>query len=293
MKKIIVILVSIAMLSCFAACSAANTSSEAETIPSETVVATETRLVPIEDVEEQLHFPAAPEENVLEEYLQEVIARRESGNNFIREDERTFYQTEGYYIRNAEEGYVSSYDEMWDETTNYYFPIVWEVDGISTLFYTSEHGYVRDEEGNFYGSLHGSPEETLIAGYPLCAIEYEEETGTINVWAFGECVETHYVPEGAVYAGTSYWEGHLFRAGTDVYAFSFSEDQQSVQIIAHGVAMVLDSDYDATSDGWSQPLFLMTDGTVRFYWSLEEPLDSSNNLEEIEVEGGAYGGYRD
>lgn len=81
-------------------------------------------------------------------------------------------------------------------------------------------------------------------------------------------ITTFYIGD-AKYCGWSYWCGLIFRDGSNVFAIKCDAKKR---LIAENVALVIDSDYRATSDAWSQPLFLMTDGSVKVYigWNNED-----------------------
>lgn len=116
------------------------------------------------------------------------------------------------------------------------------------------------------------------------AVAYNSATGKVSFWSFEELQNEYTVPEWAVYEGLSYWEGDIFHKDGDVYSLrgqgSHMPDD-SVNVIAHNVQEVLDANYDATQDDFSQPLFLMEDGSKKFYTSYygkELPTDDVSHL---------------
>lgn len=118
------------------------------------------------------------------------------------------------------------------------------------------------------------------------AVVYDSSDGNVSFWSFGELQNEYTVPEGAVYEGLSYWEGDIFHKEGDVYSLrgegSHMPDD-SVTVIAHNVKEVLDTDYDATMDDFSQPLFLMEDGSKKFYTSYygkDLPTDDASHLKQ-------------
>ena len=73
-----------------------------------------------------------------------------------------------------------------------------------------------------------------------------------------------------------------YGCGTNIY---------EVRVIAHDVEFVISADYEAHDPSeFSQPLFLMKDGTVKcyctFYSKEGTPVDDEANLIDIRFEGG-------
>lgn len=100
-----------------------------------------------------------------------------------------------------------------------------------------------------------------------------------------------FVPEGATYTGYSFWEGAIFRVGSDVYVvsnFQYKAQNNGVHVIAHKVKEVIIADYYLNDEAYSNPLFLMEDGSIKAYSSLEGggELDDESRLVTPEVEGG-------
>ena len=79
--------------------------------------------------------------------------------------------------------------------------------------------------------------------------------------------------------------------GNDVYAirnFQYNAQNNSVHVIAHKVKEVIIADYYLNDEEYSNLLFLMEDGTIKAYSSLEGggELDDESRLVPPEVEGG-------
>ena len=127
---------------------------------------------------------------------------------------------------------------------------------------------------------HSSASDTYRVGDQLIQYELGEITHEVTLY------------KDAIYGGHSFWCGYLFRTGNEVYAINLDgytqtlgdvEKEISPVLIASGVKMILSPDYALTSDAWSQPLFLMEDGSVKAYCEWED------NLVAPYYEGG-YGG---
>ena len=212
---------------------------------------------------------------------------------------------------------VNSYSSFYNEISEYCFPILYRVNDSVILVYTSDDSdsvYVVDPNSvldlntNCLESLHYEVEdfekEEIIYASLYCKVVYCQETGDISIYRFGETVETAKVPSGSVYAGTSFWVGSIFRSGSDVYAFrgpgsTFAEKDiehkydsyGDVSCIAHGVRYVIKADYKLGSDPWSQPLFLMEDGTLKAYVAFSDTEDAAVDSPEHLVEPYYEGGY--
>ena len=131
---------------------------------------------------------------------------------------------------------------------------------------------------DFIGYLH-DPYERPKDAIPVTSTEnyqvlFSSSEAAITVYQFGEPVETHDIPENSVYCGHSFFEGYIFRSGTDVYCISLFANQEAF-CIAHDVQYVIDSEYFYSSDRWCQPIFLMTDGTLKVY------ISSTRIMEEL------------
>ena len=89
-------------------------------------------------------------------------------------------------------------------------------------------------------------------------------------YSFGDIIGRITIDSEAIYCGISEMTGFIFRKGDTVYSVDFDLTEQKT--IATGVKFVIDTDYAHNSDGWSQPLFLMEDGSVKAYIRWEEEL---------------------
>ena len=118
-------------------------------------------------------------------------------------------------------------------------------------------------------------------------ITYNSESCIAQKWEFGKAVVSTQLPKGAAYCGYSAFEGFIFRSGSDVYSLKDNDGKPTV--IAHNVKYVIDTEYRCGSDPWSQPLFLMEDGTIKVYISWEgdmnAPADDECHLVEPYHEG--------
>ncbi len=236
---------------------------------------------------------------ILAYYRQEVSRRQEEGDeNFVTEAEEEWLNKNGYEITNSTDGVIYKYSPSFHEGSYYYFPIVIFSAKENRLVYTIETGSIHitpSYSGNVVGGLNLSYNELEQMGFPTIVEEYVTETivhtGTeFQVYRFGNLVET--LPVDGVFCGHSFWEGYLFRDGTDVYSVEWdrNEGHYFKEVIAHDVKYVVEANYRLSSDNWSQPLFLMTDGSLKAYTSLGngDTPDSLQNLMEPPFEGGYH-----
>lgn len=313
MKKIfLLILAIIVCLSCLAGCGNAQHAESENT--TETTINIDGNEEESAAVETFLMAIDATDENVVT-YRDEVIRRLEVVNkdenaSFLTEEERLFLEKEGYHV-SYNGVYLDDFDASYSELSEYICPILYKTEENDVhLWYVDEYGNVRAEAitgdlstGDSYeylGNIHYTGEsdsEEIVEKTDWYTTVYNESTGTLSFWEFGKLGCEYKVPEKAIYAGLSYWEGYIFRSGTDIYAVygygSYSQDENesdNVRVIAHNVKFVIDASYKMGSDDWSQPLFLMEDGTVKGYcrWRGDEgaPSDDTSYLYEIPYEGG-------
>lgn len=301
MKKIFFVFILTLLLigGIFAGCSASNNS---ETTPTATPVATE----PQEEIEE-IDFSKFPEfdtstrKDALEVYRKEVKSRLENleeNASFFTEAEWEAISTS--YEWQAEEVYknqnsITTFDKLYESVSEYFFPVVFRDGNSLVLCYTYEdgtvllrrlHGYWNNS--NYVGELHydsDSYEESVISSDFTETVTYNQETGKVTVWNFQEEINSYTLPKGAVYCGLSFFEGYIFRSGTDVYALRRAAETPVV-CIAHNVQYVIDASYSFGSDPWSQPLLQMTDGSLKVYLGWGEASDSPDCLQELRYEGG-------
>ena len=313
-KKIIAAIITIIIcMSMLTACGKKGEVANVTPPTDPTTLSTEATIPAKEEVPEEV-FPLAPlEEDALSVYRKEVakraeVIRQDEDASFITEEEREFLIQNGY-----NPGYagtrVSYYDDWYDEVSRYYYPVLYRDSQGVMMYYTNEYGNVRSEtvtgsyRDDYFDSLHHNgitENEEEIIGAEGYALTYSPKTGKITMWDMGEVVREHFVPEESVYVGHSAWEGYLFRSGTDVYAvrefgtYLDNDTDWGAEVIAHNVQEVILADYYLSSDPWSQPLFLMTDGTIKAYcrWEGESdvPVDDEAHLVDIRHEGG-YGKY--
>lgn len=201
---------------------------------------------------------------------------------------------EWVYLKSQIDG-ISSYDIfIMDGDYKYYYPVVFNDDGNIVLWYTDGNGTVitkwdEKHSTNYVGSLHFSGDDKGIEevyNTQDVTITYIATEGIIEKWEYGKVVASTIIPDESVFCGISRFEGLIFRAGTDVYAIK--EDGKPT-VIAHDVKYVIDAEYRCGSDPWSQPLFLMTDGTLKVYINWEgdrdAPIDDESHLVEPYHEG--------
>lgn len=254
-----------------------------------------------------LSVPAEGKE--IESYRAEVHRRlaemnKDENADFVTEAEEIYLEENGYNIP-GKGMQLDRYDTMYAELSTYYFPIMYKTDrsvqlwcmstGGQLYIYAIEgklsDGFSSDYLGNANYTVVG--EEEIVRNFEDVAVVYDAKTGNVSFWSLGEKLSEHKVPENSVYTGFSYWEGYIFRSGTDVYAVRdygvYSNEEKETVVIAHNVKLVIDASYAMGSDDWSQPLFLMTDGSIKGYctWRGEKgaPADDESYLYEIPHEG--------
>ena len=187
-----------------------------------------------------------------------------------------------------------------------YYPVLYRYDEDLYLWATTKNGDIKvinlsNRDYDYIGCLHHTlvEGETLLRNSLKEKITYTPNDGAIHVWEFNKEIKSFKVPEDSVYCGLSFWEGYIFRSGSDVYALRFKTtnyESNYVVCIAHSVKTVVTADYALSSDPWSQPLFLMEDGTLKAYvgWNKEDGMkeDDPSLLVEPQYEGGYYKGYQ-
>lgn len=296
-KSVKAFIASLAVLLCGCNKSTSTTDTIAEEIPQETEVAEEAEATEEAESASVYHFYQLNEDDdeIINFYRFEVSKRQKSDADFITQDEESWYEENGYSVTNKEDGVVYLYKEVYREEEYYFYPVLVYINGKEAMIYTDEKGSVHAEH-HWVDDLHLTYAEKTALGEvevmsegPDQTMVYIPEKG-IQVYQFGKLVES--LPINGVYAGKSFWVGYIFRDGTDVYAVTWDEEQGSYQskVIAHGVKYVIDADYDLASDPWSQPLFLMEDGSIKAYldYNNKEVPDSPDNLVDPMYEGGYY-----
>lgn len=238
----------------------------------------------------------------------------------VRDHEWTYW-TYGYYLEKEEYDYlekmgfevcyfnskqIRKYERFEGFLRDLYYPIIFESENGIELWYTTNsgqvfaealegklsNGYVHDGIGDANHTL--SETETSLRKCMEYDIVYDCTEGTVSVWELGVKIREHIVPKNSIYGGFSRNEGFIFRKGSDVYAvrdYGCGTDEYEVRVIAHDVDFVIMSNYTADDPSeFSQPLFLMNDGTVKcyctFYSDEGTPTDHVDNLIDIRFEGG-------
>ena len=241
--------------------------------------------------------PFNMEKSEIREMYLKLYEEKSASENFITDVEAKTYEECNLYIRNREKGYVTSYNVSFNETRNYYYPIVLPDTDEVVIAYTNEYGGLclynaLKDSHDYCGSIH-IPEDTdfidVCANY---SVVYTNNS--VQIWEFGKLVAETTVPEGAIYTGFSYWEGYIFRNGGDVYSVQLKEENEKPLLlcepIAHNVKEVILTDYKLNSDAWAQPLFLMEDGSIKAYcvWNgdSEAPRNDACHLTSPQHEGG-------
>lgn len=237
------------------------------------------------------------DESEIRDLYLKLYAEKSKDENFISDVEAKTYEECNFYIRNREDGFISSYNATYNVNREYYYPIVLPDTDEVVIAYTDEFGklciYNASQDSHDYFSNIHVPESTeIIDNCPnYCIVRTDN---SVQIWKFGTLMSETKVPANSVYTGLSYWEGYIFRNGGDVYSVQIKDnDKQSeltCEAIAHGVKEVISTEYKLNSDAWSQPLFLMNDGSIKAYceWNGDEdsPRDDVSHLSAPQYEGG-------
>lgn len=230
-------------------------------------------------------------------YREDVKSRLQEldeGSNFSTDSEWNVIKS--LSIRNlklAGNSIVSFSDSYSEE---YFYPIVYKNGDSLVLWYTNENGTVIAEElterlssTNYIGNLH-CDEDTESTQYVYnthsLVVTFNSDSCIAIKWVLGKAEAAAQLPKGTVYCGFSNFEGLIFRHGSDVYSL---KESGNPTVIAHNVQYVIDAEYHCGSDPWSQPLFLMEDGSLKVYISWEgdkdSPVDDESHLVEPYHEG--------
>lgn len=191
---------------------------------------------------------------------------------------------------------AKEFDKEFSESDTYN-PVVFNHCGELILWYTTTNGrictktvYPIAEIGEHYLDWNinypSDITDEIIYSSTDFAYTYESEKGEIKRWELGKELSSYMVPPESVYCGKSNFEGYLFRSGTDVYAF---REDFTIDCIAHNVEYVISATYRYGSDPCSQPLFQMTDGSIKAYisWEADEgaSVDHESHLHSPKIEG--------
>lgn len=301
MKKFIAMIMTLLlMMATLVACGNTPSTDPSTSNPIETTMATEpSSTAPSTDDPSEDKIPSSfstlpSAENLIETYQMEVKYRLSREEYFTIEEREYLAKHEYDY------GYRCIREYANGALYTYAYPVVYRVEDDIVIAY-SRAGILsfegEYEVTNNLWKIYGSPsvhtsqltEEEKEIAEERGSVAYNSTSGSVSFWEFGELVATHTVPAGAVYAGVSDWEGYIFRAGSEVYAVALEGSRK----IADGVSVVILADYYAGSDDWSQPLFLMQDGSLKVYCSWygdrEAPADDPCHLQDICYEGGYRG----
>ncbi len=263
-----------------------------------------------ENLHEEFHFKRVPSDAEADSaYYHELMRRHEleiTTGSFLPDDEELFLGRLGYNVLIPGK-IVHEYDTKYGSITAFEFPVLFEGENGVELWYTTPNGDLnakavvgRLSNGRSwrnYGNIHYREEneyENVIASTMYYSIVHDSKNGVVSVWEYGKRIRMHFLPEDSIYAGFSENEGFIFRSGTDVYAvrdYGCCAEKYETCLIARNVQFVIATNYEGNgSEGLSQPLFLMTDGTVqcycRWYLDYDVPSDDESNLVEIRFERG-------
>lgn len=278
------------------------------TQPNEESNSNTTTTSPILDpTEDEIDISIFPEVEASSENInvyREEVSKRFSSNKedefFISDEEWEAISnsfTDSKYWYNT---FFTTFSNLNGTSYNYYYPVLFRDGDMLILWYTNESGNLLFEKlqgygnigGNYGGQLHhDTSDKEILANKTDYALTYTQETGKVEVWQFGTLVKDYSVPKNSIYCGLSYFEGYIFRNGTDVYSLKAENTRTndgSVECIAHNVQYVIDADYYYGSDPWCQPLFIMTDGSIKCYIGWEgnqDVLDDPSHLCELQYEG--------
>ena len=247
------------------------------------------------------------DEKMIDSYRKEIHKRMNMsimGYSFVTYEEQKLLEDNGYDVI-IEENMALKYNKRHGTIQRFYFPVLYKTQNGIEMWYVDYDGEVRVEgivgklsSGYVWqkrGNVHyNSNDDDVLVSCTYYAITYDNSTGCISVWEMGNNLRKHYVPTNSIYAGKSGNEGFIFRNESDVYAvrdYGCYTHEFGVRVIAHNVEFVISTDYEADDpDTYSQPLFLMKDGTVKCYCTfysdeLSRP-DDDKNLIDVRFENG-------
>ena len=252
------------------------------------------------DEELSVNLDRFTESSSIDYYRWDVSHRFEENIPFLTDEEKSVVEMSGFKC-------FDTYVTRQNQTTLsiYYYPVVYrEGDGLF-MWYTTEYGRVYymevfpkvSSDYHYGGELHlketeddEDEEDEEIGRFLRSSVTYNPNTGKVSEWKFGKLSQTSYVPKNSTFVGHAFFDGFLFRQGSDVYAVQYMDGGAlDTHVIAHGVQYVIASEYKQNSDAWCAPLFLMEDGEVKVYvcWeSLGEEPDDPGHLLPIQYEGG-------
>ncbi len=225
---------------------------------------------------------------------------------YLEKEEYEYLEKKGFEMSYYNSCLIHKYERLEDCLRDFYKPILFEGENGIELWYITNSGMLFAEalEGKLsngrvqyvIGDVNHTLSEMEISLIKCMEydIVYDIVEGTVSVWELGVKIREHNIPKNSIYGGFSRNEGFIFRKGSDVYAvrdYGCGTDIYEVQVIAHDVEFVIMSDYAAHDPSeFSQPLFLMKDGTVKcyctFYSDEGTPVDHVDNLIDIRFEGG-------
>lgn len=242
-------------------------------------------------------------------YYRVLIERHEmeiETGTFIPAEEERFLESLGYNVLTPGK-IIQVYDSEYGVIEEYEYPVLFQGPNGVELWYTTQDGNLiaqavvgtlsNGRTWRNHGNVHYREEneyETVIASTAYYSIVYNSQKEIVSVWEYGRMIRKHFLPKDSIYAGFSENEGFIFRSGTDVYAvrdYGCCAEKYEVCLIARNVQFVIATNYEGDgSEGLSQPLFLMTDGTIqcycRWYLDYDVPSDDESNLVEVKFERG-------
>ena len=237
-----------------------------------------------------------------EEVSKKITSVRENKNFITAEEWEAISNSERFaeskYRNNV---YFTMFSETSGEISEFYYPVVFRDGDMLVLWYTTQSGKLKFAKLHGNGSIESNngielhidiSNEEIISSKFGYATTYIQETGEFKVWQFGEVFVSYSVPKNSIYCGFSFFEGYIFRNGTDIYALNALDTYTTdgtVECIAHNVKYVIDADYYYGSGPWCQPLFIMKDGSVKCYigWKGDKNAapDDTSHLFDPQFEG--------
>ena len=258
--------------------------------------------VEVDEVNMEMFTEVEPTSGNLNFYRSDIV-RRKNMETFLPEKEKEVLK---------EAGYVVFDDHLVSQSgSDLYYPVVyryqkglflWTTSSYGSISIKMVHGSCSSFFSNYGGELHffknldGCSEE-VIRETSQFSLSYDPVKGEVKRWEFGKVVGQYAVPQESVYCGFAFFDGFIFRQGTDVFALNWvnasdmEDDAMETVPIAHGVKFVLMTEYRQNSDAWSSPLFIMEDGEIKAYvgWdSYGETPDDPGHLVPPEYEGGYH-----
>ena len=235
-------------------------------------------------------LPAVPDEidesTQVKNYL-EYYNSRCNKEHFLTENEEKILKDMGYIV--SADGFIYNPNAGDISPEVFYYPELFNNNGILDFWFVDNFGHLYISSADYIvedinlGTNQLSGEIKLFSSQEF-SLYYFPETNMVSSYSFGEIICSHTLPNESIYVGCSDLEGYIFRSNSNVFSTKYSLRERSFtsKLIAQDVKEVIVADYPLSMENWSQPLFLMEDGTLKVYCG------NSSELLDIQTEGGYF-----